>query len=173
MFFESPRQYKCKVEPSQVFGCKSKQVDNYIGLCPREPDYYHGEKSAASPMTTAFTVPKPAPRKSRNNQQQSSQQYYNSRHLTSTRPPTQSSLTRQQPITLKHRREYNFLMNNYNKLNPTTASAGNQHKLFDGSSKQQAAQYLQTSEETNDSTSDDDTEDSIDNPKHDKPKVSY
>lgn len=156
-----------------MFGCKSKQVDNYIGLCPRRPDYYHGEKSAAaSPMTTAFMAPKPAPRKSRSNQQPSSQQCYNSHHLTSTRPPTQSSLTRQQPITLKHRKEFNFLMNNHKKLNSTTKSAGNQHKLFDGSFKQQAAQYLQTSEETNDSTSDDDTEDSIDNPKHDKPKVS-
>lgn len=170
MFFESPRQYKCKVEPNEAFSCQSKQVDNYISLCSREADYCHGENSMASPMTTAFAVPKPAPRKSRNNiQQPSSQQYY--AHL-AVRPPTRSSLTRQQPISLKCRREFNFLMNNYNNISIKPHPTGQNHpKLLDGSFKQQP-HYMQTSEETNDSTSDDDTEDSIDN-KLDKPKVRF
>lgn len=168
MFFESPRHYKCKVEPSEAFGCQSKQVDNYIDLCSRQPDYCHGEELVESPMATVFAVPKPAPRKSRNNQQPSSPHYYT--HLAA-RPPTQSSLSRQQPISLRHRREFSFLMNNHNDIStkPPTIT-GNHHKLFDGSYKQQP-HYMPTSEETNDSSSDDDTEDSIDN-KHDKPKVS-
>lgn len=92
--------------------------------------------------------------------------------------PTQSSLTRQQPIlTLKNRSESNrFLMNNNQNIFklPINSSLilGNKklhHKFIDVSSTQTSRQ-MQVSEDTNDSCSDEDTEDSADN-RQDKPKV--
>lgn len=160
MFFESSRQYKCKVVASHNDFDQPNQVNNYMTLCSRASECHYGEKSSA--MTTAFAVPQPAPRKIRSNQNQTS--VHTSHHQFFAHLSTKSSLSRQEPLThqqLKHRSyiENKFLMKNQ-KILP----------LLAGNNKLDSFKQIQASEETNDSSSEGDTEDSTDL-KQDKPKV--